>query len=38
LAWGKSFDEWIPRTYAQMKYTYGFVEKVAGISHDRGET
>ena len=32
---GKSFDKWIPRTYAQMKYTYGFVEKVADISHDR---
>ena len=32
---GKSFDEWVPRTYGQMKYTYGFVEQVAGISHDR---
>jgi hypothetical protein len=32
---GKSFDEWIPRTYAQTKYTYAFVEKVAGVSHDR---
>ena len=28
---GKSFDPWIPRTYAQVRYTYGFVEKVGNI-------
>jgi hypothetical protein len=32
---GKNLDEWIPRTYVQMKYTYGFVEKVADVKHDR---
>jgi len=32
---GKSLDPWIPRTYAQARYSYAFVEKVAGITHDR---
>jgi hypothetical protein len=32
---GKSFDPWIPRTYAQVRYTFGFVEEVADIEHDR---
>jgi hypothetical protein len=32
---GKSLDPWIPRTYAQARYSYGFIEKVAGITHDR---
>jgi hypothetical protein len=32
---GKNLDPWIPRTYTQLRYTYAFVEKVAGISHDR---
>ena len=32
---GKSLDPWIPRTFAQVRYTYGFVEKVAEIAHDR---
>jgi len=32
---GKNLDEWIPRTYTQMKYTYAFVEKVADTKHDR---
>jgi len=32
---GKNLDPWIPRTYAQMKYTYAFVEKVADMNHDR---
>jgi len=32
---GKSLHPWIPRTYVQARYNYAFVEKVAGISHDR---
>jgi hypothetical protein len=32
---GRSLDLWLPRTYVQARYTYAFVEKVAGISHDR---
>jgi len=32
---GKSLDPWIPRTYAQVRYSYGFVEEVADIAHDR---
>lgn len=32
---GKSLHPWIPRTYVQVRYNYAFVEKVAGISHDR---
>jgi hypothetical protein len=32
---GKSVHRWIPRTYVQGRYTYAFVEKVAGVSHDR---
>ena len=35
LSVGKSLDPWIPRTYAQVRYSYAFVEKVHGISHDR---
>jgi hypothetical protein len=35
LSVGKSLDPWIPRTYAQARYSYAFVEKVHGISHDR---
>jgi hypothetical protein len=31
----KVLDEWIPRTYVQLRYNYAFVEKVAGIAHDR---
>ena len=30
-----SLNEWIPRTYVQVRGNYAFVEKVAGISHDR---
>jgi hypothetical protein len=30
-----SLNEWIPRTYVQFRGNYAFVEKVAGISHDR---
>jgi hypothetical protein len=32
---GKSLDAWIPRTYLQARYNYAFVEKVAGVAHDR---
>ena len=32
---GKSLDEWIPRTFVQARYTYGFVEEVADVAHDR---
>lgn len=32
---GKSLDPWIRGTYIQARYNYAFVEKVAGISHDR---
>ena len=30
-----SLNEWIPRTYVQLRGNYAFVEKVLGISHDR---
>ena len=30
-----SLNEWIPRTYVQVRYNYAFVDPVAGISHDR---
>jgi hypothetical protein len=32
---GKNLDEWIPRTFTQLRYTYAFVEEVQDISHDR---
>lgn len=32
---GASLNEWIPRTYVQARYNYAWVEKVAGVSHDR---
>ena len=32
---GRNLDHWIPRAYAQFRYNYAFVEKVAGIKHDR---
>jgi hypothetical protein len=31
----KSLDRWLPRTYLQARYAYAFVEKRAGVSHDR---
>ncbi len=31
----RSVNEWIPRTYLQTRVNYAFVEKVAGVSHDR---
>lgn len=32
---GMSLNDWIPRTYVQLRGNYAFVEKVAGIGHDR---
>ena len=32
---GKSLDAWLPRTYVQVRMNYAFVEKVAGVKHDR---
>jgi hypothetical protein len=30
-----SLNEWIPRTYVQVRGNYAFVEEIAGIAHDR---
>jgi len=32
---GKSLDQWLPRTYVQVRYSYAFVEKLLGVTHDR---
>ena len=32
---GKSLDPWIPRSYAQLRYSYAFVEEVQDVKHDR---
>ena len=32
---GKSLDPWIPRTYAQLRYSYALVEEVHDITHNR---
>lgn len=32
---GQSLDQWLPRTYVQMRLNYAFVEHVAHIRHDR---
>jgi hypothetical protein len=32
---GRSLDLWIPRTYVQGRYSFAFVQPVAGIGHDR---
>jgi hypothetical protein len=32
---GKNLSQWLPRTYAQGRANYAFVEKVAGVKHDR---
>lgn len=32
---GTSLNEWIPRSYVQLRGNYAFVEKVQNISHDR---
>lgn len=31
----RSLNDWIPRTYVQLRGNYAFVEEVLGISHDR---
>jgi hypothetical protein len=31
---GKSLDLWLPRTYLQARFSYAFVEVVAGVKHD----
>ena len=31
---GASLNDWIPRSYVQLRYSYGFVEKVANLGHD----
>lgn len=30
-----SLNEWIPRTYVQVRANYAFVEEVVGVAHDR---
>jgi len=32
---GKSLDQWLPRTYVQVRYAYAFVEKLMDVTHDR---
>jgi hypothetical protein len=32
---GKGLDPWIPRSYAQMRYSYAFVEEVLDVTHNR---
>ncbi len=32
---GKNLDLWVPRTYVQARYSFAFVEPVAGMGHDR---
>jgi hypothetical protein len=32
---GKSLDPWIPDAFVQLRYNHAFVEKVAGVAHDR---
>jgi hypothetical protein len=32
---GKSLDAWIPRTYAQLRYSYALVEEVNDVTHNR---
>ena len=34
FAAGKSLDPWLRRTYAQLRYSYAFVEKVLDQVHD----
>ncbi len=35
VAFGKSLDRWIPRTYVDARFTYAFVEAVQGVFHDK---
>jgi hypothetical protein len=32
---GKSLDPWVPRSYAQLRFSYAFVEELQDVSHDR---
>ena len=32
---GKSLDEWLPRTYLQLRYNFAFVQKELGVTHNR---
>jgi hypothetical protein len=32
---GRSLDDWLPRTYIQARYSFAFVEKVIGVTHNR---
>jgi hypothetical protein len=32
---GKSLDPWVPRSYAQLRFSYAFVEELQNVSHDR---
>jgi len=32
---GKSLNDWLPRTYVQGRANYAFVERIAGVKHDR---
>jgi hypothetical protein len=32
---GKSLDPWLPRSYAQLRFSYAFVEKLQDVAHDR---
>ena len=35
VAFGKSLDKWIPRTYIETRFTYAFVQAVQHIFHDK---
>ncbi len=35
VAFGKTLDKWIPRTFVDARFTYAFVQAVQGISHDK---
>ena len=32
---GRSLDDWVPRTYLQLRYNFAFVEKKIGVTHNR---
>jgi hypothetical protein len=35
VAFGKSLDRWIPRTFVKARFTYAFVQAVQHILHDK---
>ncbi|HMC59430.1 MAG TPA: hypothetical protein VKJ01_09585 [Candidatus Solibacter sp.] len=35
VAFGKTLDKWIPRTYIEARFTYAFVQAVQHIFHDK---